>query len=92
MTSKDIKKEILDKWMPLFFGHEEAAWYENWLCKISDDMCSDCLICLHTNIRGCYGTPYEKCEENMTYENVREWLLFLIGVYKKYKKIEEAKQ
>lgn len=92
MTSQDIKKTIVDKWMPLFFG--KTKYREEpmcWLCQLVnawEGTCLACVICRETKQRGCYGTPYMDWRENPCRETAREELLFLLGLYRKTRKGE----
>lgn len=89
MTSADIKKTIIDKWMPIFFKGESTQPCH--LCLLVGFHCISvdlCVISQHTGSTGCLDTPFWSYYTNPCRDTAREELLFLIMLYKKHKKLE----
>lgn len=89
MNSNDIKKTIIERWMPIFFGKNYPGCYLCYLSEYAATLtCYKCLIYKHIGKHHCYDTPYENWLQDKTHENAREELLFLIMLYKKTRKEE----
>ena len=86
MTSQDIKKTIVDKWMPLFFGITEEPCC--WLCEQALFNCLFCIIFSVTGAWNCHETPYWSWRDKPCRETAREELLFLLRLYRKVRKGE----
>ena len=95
MTSQDIKKTIIEKWMPIFFRKRKNQYEPPcWLCELSRNLCSGkvecthCVVCLFTKHWGCDDTPYWDWRKSQDRQTAREELLFLLRLYRKVRKGE----
>lgn len=92
--SEQIKKSIINRWMPIYFNNKLLEKTKCYLCQIYKTNrnafpCNECPIFSYTNETNCVNTPYGKYFINQNRDNAMEELLFLLRLFRHYKKIEK---
>lgn len=94
--SEQIKKAIIERWIPIYFDNAMLEETRCYLCEIYKTWknafyCDKCPVFFYTKETNCGNTPYEKYYLHRNRDNAREELLFLIKLFKHYKRLEIKK-